>query len=330
MGGSSWSDDFYKARVDTKKSTGTPIFAYDADVKGGVVAAKAHEKLDPKGVIREARDSTAHPKSKPIIVAFDQTGSMSTVPPRLQAKLPQLMGLLLRKNYVQDPQILFACFGDYHNREQAPLQVGQFESGVEMDDDLTRFYLEAKGGGSREESYEALLYFAARKTSCDAFEKRGEKGYLFLVGDEMPYPRLTIKEAEDIFGDHLQADIPVEELVKEASEKLEIFFLIPQGAAHAGAAWLAERWKGLVSPQHVITIEPDLICEAIGGIIGLLEGTVAASADALVSDLTAAGVGADAARIVSVAVDPLTKALVHVGTGVLPEVADRSTAVERL
>ena len=63
-----------------------------------------------------------------------------------------------------------------------------------MDDDLGRILLEGGGGGQKTESYELALYFMARHTATDCFERRGRRGYLFIIGDEMAYPR--VKPAE--------------------------------------------------------------------------------------------------------------------------------------
>ncbi len=79
-----------------------------ARLRGGVSAFgysdsgahTVHPTLNPYGVgVRESRDSTEHPASLAIAVLFDATGSMGAVPRKLQAKLPQLLGLLLRKGY---------------------------------------------------------------------------------------------------------------------------------------------------------------------------------------------------------------------------------------
>src|SRR5206468_3075582 len=145
----------------------------------------------------------------------DVTGSMSTVPRVIQENLPKLMGLLLRKGYLDHPHILVGAIGDVPNPDRAPLQVGQFEAGIEIENDLTNLYLEGGGGGGMSESYELGMYFIARHTKIDCFDKRGEKGYLFLIGDEMPYKKVKKSEVEKIIGDKLQADISVEELVQE-------------------------------------------------------------------------------------------------------------------
>ena len=39
------------------------------------------------------------------------------------------------------------------------------------------------------ESYELAMYFMARHTALDCHEKRGKRGYLFIIGDEMAYPQ---------------------------------------------------------------------------------------------------------------------------------------------
>ena len=205
MGSSSWSDAAYASRdsvrcstaAATGKSKADATFAYHDTLRSSGKALVAHEKLDPKSAnkkgdhtgknIRECLDNDTHPNSTAVAVLFDTTGSMHIVPTILQEKLPKLMGLLTRKNYLTDPAVLFGAFNDMHAGARVPLQVGQFEAGLEIDDDLTNLILEGGGGGSIEESYELGLYFMARHTFIDCFEKRGQKGYLFIIGDEIVF-----------------------------------------------------------------------------------------------------------------------------------------------
>lgn len=233
MGGSSWSDDSYTARKAHLASTGKSAFGYTDDVmaKASYSDKKAHKDLDPKGVkVRESRDSDAHPNSRAVAVFFDVTGSMHGIPRILQKKLPALMTLLNRKQYITDPQILFGGVGDAFS-DRAPLQVGQFESGNEMDEVLNNMFLEAGGGGTMEESYELAMYFMARHTSIDCMEKRDEKGYLFLIGDEMPYGEVSKAQVEKLIGHGPQANLTIEEVIAECSKTYEIFFLYcPSGS----------------------------------------------------------------------------------------------------
>ncbi|AKU94782.1 hypothetical protein AKJ09_01446 [Labilithrix luteola] len=331
MGGSRWSDDFYKDREDDRTRTGKSAFDYDVRLKADPRAKKvAHPKMSPHGVTRESRDSDAHPESVAIGVVFDVTGSMGNIPVELQKKLPQLMGLLLRKGYVKDPQILFGAVGDYF-ADRVPLQIGQFESGIEMDDDLGRLFLEGGGGGSFEESYQNALYFFARHTTIDCFEKRGKKGYLFLIGDEMPYARSTREEIERLIGDSIPRDIPVDEIIREAREKYHVFFVIPRGASHGTDPKLHKRWSTLLGEQNVIMLdEPDGVCEAIGVAIGLIEGT--ANVDAIEDDLADFGTKTKTASAVATALAPLARAVSTTTTSKtnLPEKRGRAAGVERL
>src|SRR3954467_14915938 len=159
MGGTRWSDDHYKERAKLRARAGKDAFEYDHAIKQGEADRKVHEKMNPRGVeVRESRDSEAHPESHAVGVLFDVTGSMQTVPRILQENLPRLMGLLLRKGYLDHPQILIGAVGDA-TCDVAPLQVGQFESGIEIEEDLGRLLLEGGGGSSITESYELALYF---------------------------------------------------------------------------------------------------------------------------------------------------------------------------
>src|SRR5205823_10415699 len=194
MGSTRWSDDDYLARARHRAETGKDAFEYDHAIRTGAAAQEVHAKMNPFGVqVRESRDSAAHPESHAVGVLFDVTGSMQTVPRILQENLPRLMGLLLRKGYVEHPQILIGAIGDA-TCDVAPLQVGQFESGIEIEEDLGKLFLEGGGGGQLTESYELAMYFMARHTAIDCKEKRGKRGYLFVIGDETPYPHINRRE----------------------------------------------------------------------------------------------------------------------------------------
>jgi hypothetical protein len=274
MGTSRWSDDFYSAREAERAKTGTSAFHYTEAINKGEEIRQVHATMNPQGVTRESRDSDEHPDSNSVAVIFDVTGSMHTVPVLLQKKLPKLMGTLGRKNYLPHPQVLFGAVGDYYN-DKGPVQIGQYESGIEMDDDLGRFWLEGGGGGTGEESYELALYFFARHTSIDCFEKRGRKGYLFIVGDEKPYPRVDRQAVKRIFGDDIQEDIPIEQIIAECREKYHVFFLLPKGTSHWNSTPTHARWIQLLGEDYFRLLEdPDTVCETISVIIGMTEGTV--------------------------------------------------------
>jgi hypothetical protein len=114
-------------------------------------------------------------------------------------QLGSLMDTMLQRG-VTDPQLMFSAIGDHYS-DQAPLQVGQFESSTELvNEGLKKFYLEGGGGGSGEESYLLAWQVAAQHTSIDCWEKRRKKGFLFTVGDERTHHTIEAQRQLQLFG----------------------------------------------------------------------------------------------------------------------------------
>lgn len=212
----------------------------------------AHESMNPNGVLfREARDSDVHPNTVPIILGLDVTGSMGHIPHELiKDGLPKLMGGIIQGG-VPDPALLFLGIGD-HECDRFPLQVGQFESGdEELDMWLTRTYIESGGGGNAGESYLLAWYFAAFHTKTDAFEKRGQKGLLFTVGDEPGLKTLPASAIKEIMGQGQQTYTHLE-LLAEAQKRYDVYHI---SVLHSGQAINADvEWKELLG-QNCLSIE---------------------------------------------------------------------------
>jgi hypothetical protein len=301
MGTTRWSDEHYHDRARLRARTGRDAFEHDHAIRNGSADRAVHQKMNPKGVkVRESRDSDAHPQSHAVGVLFDVTGSMQHVPRILQANLPKLMGLLIRKGYLDHPQILIGAIGDA-TCDTAPLQVGQFESGIEIEEDLGRLFLEGGGGGHITESYELAMYFMARHTAIDCYEKRGRRGYLFIIGDETPYPRVKRKEVAATIGDGLQKDLPVEQLIAELERTYDVYYVLPRMTNHWNNPEVHRRWVELLG-QNVLRLEdPAGICELIASTIGIAEGKV--GLENLGDDLQEAGASTTVARAVSHALE---------------------------
>jgi hypothetical protein len=282
MGSGVWSTDVFDAAARYRATTGRSAFAYS---DGG--ARTVHPSLDPKGVAaRESRDSAEHPDSLAIAVLFDVTGSMGHVPRVLQTKLPQLLGLLLRKGYATDPQLLFGAIGDA-TCDRAPLQIGQFESDNRMDDHLGHMVLEGGGGGQLTESYELAMYFMARHTSIDCYTKRGRRGYLFIIGDELAYPSVSAREVRAVIGDPLTEDVPLRRIVTEVQRTYDLYHVLPVGSAHGRDTRVREFWRNLLGQQVLELDDLDAVCETIALTVGLGEAAVDLAAG--LADLADAG-----------------------------------------
>ncbi|GGS96446.1 hypothetical protein GCM10010156_63290 [Planobispora rosea] len=306
MGSGIWSTDVYTAAEHLRAARGASAFAYSDSG-----ARTVHESLDPHGVtVRESRDSDEHPTSLAVAVLFDVTGSMGDVPRVLQSKLPDLLGLLLRKGYATDPQILFGAIGDA-TCDRAPLQIGQFESDNRMDEHLGNILLEGGGGGQMSESYELAMYFMARHTSIDCFEKRGRRGYLFIIGDELPYPNVSRRQVCAVIGDRLDRDIPITDIITELTRKYDVYYIIPAGTYHAGEGGVLRRWRELLG-QNVLELDDlGMVCETIALTVGLGEDAI--GLDEGLSDL--GELGSDAGASVSRALARLDRGALVVDDG---------------
>jgi hypothetical protein len=203
---------------------------------------------------------------------------MRDIPQNLATKtLPQFMSTVIAEGTLADPQVMFMAIGDAESggNEQAPLQVGQFESeGGLMDQDLTRIFLEGGGGGNNGESYDLALYFAAEHTDIDCWLKRKKKGYMFLTGDEPCFSRVSRETVQRIIGDSLERDIPIDKVIAKVRERYHVFFLIPDLPRRAYGGCEAS-WKRLLGPCVIPGEHPDDTSLVAATLIGLTEGTYA-------------------------------------------------------
>jgi len=275
MGHGNWDDDAYAAGKTFRAARGVDEFGYTADLSAKPAHTwTAHPSLDPKGVgVRECRDSADHDNSLPVAVLFDVTGSMGAVPRIMQDKLGKLHGLLQRKGYADDPQILFGGIGDADS-DRVPLQIGQFESDNRMDEQLRNILLEGGGGGQKSESYELAAYFIARHTVTDAWRKRGKKGYLFIIGDELNKARLTARHIEDVIGDAVREDISVPSVYRELTDRWHVYYILPNQSSYYNDPDIAGHWRDLLGQQFLRLDDPAAVCELIALTIGLSEDRV--------------------------------------------------------
>lgn len=283
MGNGIYSAATYQARTASKIASGQN-FAYSQQVRQ-TRNYQAHESLDPKKVagptspfagevMRESRDNTEHPKATPITIAFDVTGSMANNPEIIQAKLKDLFGLLLRKGYVEDPQIMTLAYGDVRT-DNVPLQVSEYESDNRIDDCLDNVYLEGNGGGNGGESSMLAAYFLANHTATDAWDKRKKKGFVFFIGDEISH-EITAAQVKAFVGDGepLGKSLHSKDIVAQLQERYHVFFLMidNSSASYQGSEAF---YKKLLGNKSVLVVEDtNGIAETIALAIGVTEGTI--------------------------------------------------------
>lgn len=271
-----------------------------------------HEKMSPRyhDGVRESLSTDVHPNPLAVALCFDGTGSMGHVPRRFTKT--DLHGFLkcmikLAAAGSLDPQVLMAAVCDYD--DSAPLQIGHFESSDELVDKwLTSIWLPGGGGGSESmhEAYDLFLYFLARKAACHSWQT-GKKGYAFLVGDEMCNRSLATRQIRRVFGDEVEQDIPIADLIAEVRKKWHAFFLyVPNGAyGDAAIETIWQSWQEVLGENALrLDREGHAVIQMSSAIIGMTEGVFTAreavldmtelgEADEGICRVVAAGLGVD-------------------------------------
>ena len=265
MGGVRWdADDWKRASAATAGKRTEEIFT----------SAGMHPALNPYGVVRESRDSLANPNSNAIIIGLDVTGSMGIIADSMAREgLGTLVEEILKRKPVSDPHILACGIGDSYC-DDAPLQVTQFEADIRIADQLKMIWLEKGGGGNCHEGYHLPWYFAAQHTQIDCFEKRNKKGYLFTVGDEEPPEELLAAHARAIFGDSLQRDLSVRELLTLVSRMYHVFHVVVEEGNHARMhlSPVLKKWNALLGQRVLRLKDYRRLAEVVVSAIEVNEG----------------------------------------------------------
>jgi hypothetical protein len=199
------------------------------------------------------------------------------------------MGLLGK--YLPDPQVCIAANDDILAVGQNSVQISEFESDIRIDESIRNLLLTGMGGGNDGESYDLMLYGIARKTVLDCFEKRLRKGYLFIYADEPMRLRIFRNDILTIYGERIEADIPLAQIVSELMQQYHVFVMWPANSTYQHSR---EQYKAIFGSDRVLTLEsPEWICELIGMVVGMNEAKL--SKDAAVHDLVQLGTSRKAA-----------------------------------
>ena len=287
MGGGSWSSATYASVTGAKLRSGT-TFSYDTTAKA-TGRYEAHEDLDPKRLnaaginIRESRDSLEHPLSKPMVIAFDQTGSMGSIPRQMQQRLKTVFQLTLDKG-IEDVQVAVGAYGDATNGERVPLQISQFESDNRIDDALDNIFIEGMGGGNNGETSNLLFYYLAHHTKLDSFEKRGEKGKLYVIADEKQV-MINDRHIKDFIGDAQPlGDLSFGGIAADLTKTWDVTILLINNYS-AQMQRSEQFYAELFGPDNVIVVQDaDTIPETIAALFALDMGRDVAS---ITTDLAA-------------------------------------------
>ena len=268
MGSSNYSYDAYSYFSSSAKTKSVD------DVFTQNKAHKIADSMDPKGLkFREARDSANHPESLAIMIWLDVTGSMGTIPEIIiKEKLDKIMSTLITHG-VKDAAVFFGAIGD-HDYDSYPLQVGQFESGTdELIKCLSSVYIEKGGGGNSVESYCLGHFVAGRHTSIDCYEKRGQKGFLFTIGDEGNQRIFSAEDQIKIFGYEMAEDVTDKQMLESAQRMYNVFHIHCNETQYKNNTAVLNYWKNLLGERLIIMPDHKMVAEIIASTIAVMNGS---------------------------------------------------------
>ena len=240
---------------------------------------------------REACDSPGCPNSRVVAIFYDTTASMNEFLMDLVKNQMKKIPVDLPNAVSYDPQILFGGVNDIRGwcGTNYPLQIGQFEAGFnEMIDQLTSIYIEGGGSGNGSESYILAHYFAARYTHLESMEKRGKKGFLFIVGDDGPTPDLTSYEIEHTFGKpdpEFSGTLTSEDVLAMAEEKFNVYQIVVHGDAYNNDSFnIMNQWKSLMGGHALDLSDYKCISNLIITIMRMYDGMTKSEAINMLDD----------------------------------------------
>lgn len=306
MGGGTWNVGSYTRAAASRAARGKSTFDYDEQVRAGRVHT-VHPLLNPTAtagptspfagqVMREVCVTDEHPDPTPILIWLDVTGSNYHAAQVVHSKLPHLQQYLRTGKFCTDPQINVSAIGDA-TCDRFPLQFGQFESDNRLDAQIEVLILEGGGGGQCKESYELAAYMSARHVHLEPFELYAKKGFVFFIGDEMPYQLLENNftaghwsrhhTLQSLTGDTLATPLPTKAIFDELKRKNHVFFLFQKQGAYQPEDILPA-WEATLGKEHIVELDdPATVVEVIAALIARFEAGL--TADETTAAMTKSG-----------------------------------------
>lgn len=252
MGYTRWSDADYQTYSDTTNyRAATSVSAVFSNT-----AAPPSDFVVQNIQVRESRDSELNPRSTPIILGLDVTGSMGKYAAQIaQEHLPNLMSHIINNSVVSDPHILVMGIGDPRAYDSYPAQASQFETDLRIIEQTRELFMEGRGGGNDHEGYDQAWYFAKYCTATDAKEC-GRKGVIFTFGDEPPASiPLTETEWKKVFGNKEYPKFSsMQELYAEVAKDWQIFHVVIEEGNYfySGKSSVINGWKRIMPPSRIL------------------------------------------------------------------------------
>lgn len=177
-------------------------------------------------------------------------------------------GQLLMQKYLSEPAISLCAIGDC-NSDEVPFQVSNFSQGMDIDNLISKLYLEGGGGGSFYESYELGAYFYTMRT---VFQNT-EVPFFFLTGDEGYYDNMPADIVKKIFYTDVKKELKSKERWQLLKKKFNVF-LIKKPYEGPNEEKILKQWNETLGEERVLMISHPKACiDVILGAIALTTGS---------------------------------------------------------
>lgn len=203
--------------------------------------------------------------NRPLVVAFDMTGSMGTWRDIIGKKLAYLSKEA--PTYLGDDlEICFCAIGDAPQGDAKPLQVRPFAKGTDLVEHVS--VLEQTGGGGDNcESYELAALYLARNVTFSA----NARPVLIFIGDEGLHDRVQAKHAAWAHVDVSGRDVMTRDVMAELKERYSVY-IVRKPYPHSESV-VQQQWVEFLGDDRVFILQaPERILDIIFGILALETG----------------------------------------------------------
>lgn len=306
MGGPSYDRDVYESSSSN---------SYSSSSNNAMSSQHyLHDDLNPKGKVIKTEVKS------PVVIIFDETGSMDDFPKIFLDKAPMFYGQIEQQGYLKDFALSFCAIGDARNNENAPLQVGDFEQGIKLDDILKKIYLEKNGGGQQKETYELAAYYYLHH--CEM--PNSELPFLFFIGDEGFYSKITASILKEYLGEKSSEEKDSKHIFAELNKKFQnnVFLFHRSYGDSSVDREVTNQWKEVLPAEHLIHMKEDKsIVDLMLGVIAMVSN--ARNLDAYTADMKSRGQDIKRISTVSSALTPLSNTMSLVKVNDLPAITGR-------
>lgn len=256
--------DYYDREVVSAGASSTGYS--DVAAKNVGNTSSLHSSLDPKRWMEEALICD---KANPIVFALDVTGSMGDWSKIIYDKMPMFYGQLMMQKYLVDPSISFCAVGDYTS-DTAPLQIAEFGQGKEIDQLISKIFLEGNGGGGYSESYEFSAYFYLKRVDL----QNSELPFFFITGDESFYDEISPQYIEKHIGLIEKNKVYSHDIWEGLKKKYNTFLIKKTYSTPNLEKIIKKQWIAALGEERVLYVKTPKACiDVILGAIALTSGS---------------------------------------------------------